>query len=153
MSKHERPNSPAGYIVSAVLNGVFLWVMHKLPEWKPFFLLPSYDLVLWAIDMSLIVQIALNIVLVFFHPLFFHYLSQAVFSLVGLVASVVILKVFPVDFSHRLGEWANVGFRIVLIVAIVGSAIGVIVNFVRFIKSLFRGEPREEPRESEREEE
>jgi len=149
MSKVNRPNNPGGYIASVIINGILLWVMHQLPVWKPFFLLPSYDLVLWAIDMSLIVQIALNVVLIFFHPLFFHYLTQVVFSLVGLVAVVVILQVFPVDFSFRLGVWANTLFRVVLIAAIVGTGIGAIVNFVHFLRSLFRGEPRERSPEEE----
>jgi hypothetical protein len=147
MSRTSRPNNPSGYIVSAVLNGVFLWVMNQLPLWKPFFLLDSYSEVLWAINMSLIVQIVLNLVLIFFHPLFFHHLIQTVFSLVSIVALVWIVRIFPVDFSARLGGWFNTLFRIVLIVALVGTVIGGITNLVRFFQTLFRGEPRREDRE------
>ncbi len=144
MSHSSRPNRPSGYIASAVFNGVALWVMNQLPVWKPFFLLDSYADVLWAINMSLIVQIVLNLVLIFFHPLFFHHLIQTVFSLVSIVAMVWILRVFPVNFSVRLGDWANWLFRIVLIVALIGTLIGGITHFVRFIQTLFRAEPRRE---------
>jgi hypothetical protein len=144
MSHSSRPNHPAGYVAGAIVNGIFLWVMNQLPVWKPFFLLDSYSEVLWAINMSLIVQIVLNLVLIFFHPRFFHYLIQAVFSLVSIVSLVWILRVFPVDFSARLSDLFNWLFRIALIVAIVGSAIGGVTNFVRFLRALFGVEHRHE---------
>ncbi len=144
MSHSSRPNNPGGYIASAVFNAVFLWVMNQLPLWKPWFLLDSYSEVLWAINMSLIVQIVLNLVLIFFHPLFFHYLIQTVFSLVSIVALVWIVRVFPVDFSSSPGEWLNLVFRIVLYIGLVGTLIGGITHFVRFLKALFQGEPRRE---------
>jgi hypothetical protein len=142
MSRHSRSNHPAGYIFSAVMNGVLLWVMNQLPVWKPFFLLDSYEQVLWAINMSLIVHIALNLVMVFFRPRFFHYLAQTVFNLVSIVSLAWIVYIFPVDFSPRIGDWLNVLFRVVLIIGIVGSAIGVISNFVRFLRALFGAESR-----------
>jgi hypothetical protein len=141
MRDHEPVRSPIGYLVSAAIDGALLWVVHRLPFWKPFFLLDSYGEVLWALDMSLIVQIVLNVVLIFFHPLFFHYLANVVFSLVSIVSLSVLLQVFPVDFSARLGHWANTLFRVVLIVGLVGSAIGGAVHFVRFLRTLFRREP------------
>jgi hypothetical protein len=144
MSHSTRPNNPGGYIASAVFTGIFLWVMNQLPLWRPFFLLDSYSEVLWAINMSLIVQIVLNLVLIFFHPLFFHHLAQTVFSLVSFISLLWIVRVFPVDFSARLGDWFNLLFRIVLIVALVGTLIGGITHFVRFLQSLFRGEPQRE---------
>ena len=149
MSHKSRPNAISGYIASAVFSAVFLWVMNQLPAWKPFFLLDSYSEVLWAINMSLTVQIVLNLVLIFFHPLFFHYLIQTVFNLVSIVALVWLIRVFPVDFSARPGDWLNLVFRIVLIVSLVGTAIGGITNLVHFFRSLFRGEPRREEDEGQ----
>jgi TRAP-type mannitol/chloroaromatic compound transport system permease small subunit len=152
MSHRSRPNNIGSYIASAVFNGVFLWVMNQLPLWKPWFLLDSYADVLWAINMSLTVQIVLNLVLIFFHPLFFHYLTQAVFSLVSFIALLWIVRVFPLDFSARPGEWLNLVVRIVLIVGLVGTAIGGITNLVHFFRALFRGEPpRSEDEEREEE--
>src|SRR4030042_1758991 len=113
MSHSSRPNNPGGAVAPAVLNAVMLWVMNQLPVWKPFFLLDSYLDVLSAINMSLIVQIILNLVLVFFHPLFFHHLIQTVFSLVSIIALLWIVRVFPLDFSSRLGDWFNILFRVV----------------------------------------
>jgi hypothetical protein len=138
MRNHEPTRSPFGYLVSAAINGVLLWAVNRLPVWKPFFLLESYGDALWALNMSFIVQVALNVVLVFFHPLFFHYLANTIFSLVSIVSLSVLLQVFPVDFSARVGQWANTLFRVVLIVGLVGSSVGGAVNFVRFLRTLFR---------------
>jgi hypothetical protein len=149
MSHSSRPNNPGGYVASAVMNAIMLWVMNQLPVWKPFFLLDTYSDVLWAINMSLIVQIILNLVLIFFHPLFFHHLIQTVFSLVSIIALLWIVQVFPLDFSSRLGDWFNILFRVVLIVALVGTLIGGITHFVKFIQALFRGDPRREEREEQ----
>jgi hypothetical protein len=138
MRNQEPSRSTFGYLVSAAINGVLLWAVNRLPAWKPFFLLDSYSDVLWALNMSFIVQVALNVVLAFYHPLFFHYLANTILSLVSIVSLSVLLQVFPVDFSSRVGHWANTLFRIVLIVGLVGSAIGGAVNFTRFLRTLFR---------------
>ena len=37
-----------------------------------------------------------------------------------------------------MGEWLNILVRIVLIVGIVGSAIGVVVNIVKAVGAVFR---------------
>jgi peptidoglycan biosynthesis protein MviN/MurJ (putative lipid II flippase) len=118
--------------------------MNQLPVWKPFFLRDSYAEVLWAINMSLIVQVVLNLVLVFFHPRFFHYLAQTVISMVSFISLLWIVRVFPLDFSSNPGAWLNLVIRIILIVGLVGTLIGGITHFVRFFQSLFRGEPRRE---------
>jgi len=139
MRNQEPSRTPFGYLVSAAINGVLLWAVNRLPVWNPFFLLQEkYGEVLWALNMMFIVQIALNVVLVFFHPLFFHYLANTIASLVSIVAFSMLLQVFPVDFSARVGQWANTLFRVVVIIALVGSAIGGAVSFVRFLRTLFR---------------
>ncbi len=139
MRNQEPSRTPFGYLFSAAINGVLLWAVNRLPAWNPFFLLQDrYSEVLWALNMMFIVQIALNVVLVFFHPLFFHYLANTIASLVSIVAFSMLLQVFPVDFSARVGQWANTLFRVVVIVALVGSAIGGAVSFVRFLRTLFR---------------
>jgi hypothetical protein len=138
MRNQEPSRTPFGYLVSAAINGVLLWAVNRLPVWNPFFLLQEkYGEVLWALNMMFIVQIALNVVLVFFHPLFFHYLANTIASLVSIVAFSMLLQVFPVDFSARVGPWANTLFRVVVIIALAGSAIGGAVSFVRFLRTLF----------------
>ena len=56
---------------------------------------------------------------------------------------------FPVDFSSRLGDWFNVLFRVVLIVALVGTLIGGITHFVRYLRRCSGASPREEREEQD----
>jgi len=106
---------------------------------EAFFLLDSYARSV-AINMSLIVQIALNLVLVFFHPRFFHYCPDRLQPGQHRVLAWIVY-VFPVDFSSAGGRF-NLVFRIVLIIGIVGSAIA--ASQLRALPGAFSAEPRRE---------
>ena len=126
------------YIFSVIFNIAFLVVVNKVPDWNIAFITDSFPDVLWALNTSLAVSLAGNLILIVFHPRFLHYLFNAVFAVFGILAISVLLSVFPFDFSHLVDEWLNILVRIALIVGIVGSAIGVVVNIVKAIGALFR---------------
>jgi len=127
------------YIFSVVFNIAFLVVVNKVPEWNIAFITDSFPEVLWALNTSLAVSLAGNVILIVFHPRFLHHLFNAVFAVFGILATSVLLSVFPFDFSQLVGEWLNILVRIVLIIGIVGSAIGVVVNIVKAIGAVFGG--------------
>jgi len=102
------------------------------------FITDSFPEVLWALNTSIAVSLAGNLILIFFHPRFLHHLLTAVFSVFGILATSVLLSVFPFEFAELVGEWLNILVRIVLIVGIVGSAIGVVVNIVKAVGAVFR---------------
>lgn len=54
----------------------------------------------------------------------------------SLLALVILLTVFPFDFSHFIGEWGITVARIVLIAVIVGTSIGAITHVFKAIGSL-----------------
>jgi hypothetical protein len=60
---------------------------------------------------------------------------------IGLVALIRILQVFPVDFSGWDFEGTAL-VRILLILAIVGSAIGIVIQLAAVARSLADGETR-----------
>ena len=128
----------AGYIISAIITIVFLLVMNKIPDWNFSFVLPTYRDALWAINLSLGVQIALYVILTFYHPPLFHNAAQVAFSAVTIIAIGVILTVFPVDFTRSPGPWLNTMFRVACIVGIAGSAVSIVVHTVRAAKELTR---------------
>lgn len=143
-SLERRENRMGNYIASLVLGGVFLWVMNALPSWNVPVLLESYARALPAINLSLWVQIAMNIVLIFYHPRFFHHLGQIVIAGFSIFAIATIVTVFPLDFSvivvPRGVPSLNLIARLVLIIALGGTAIGAVVHFFKFLAHLFRGE-------------
>jgi len=76
MERQHRENRLGNYIVGLILDGGLLYVANSLPAWGLPFVLPSYGQILWAVNMSLTVQLGLNIALIFFHPLYFHHLGR-----------------------------------------------------------------------------
>ena len=126
------------YIFSVIFNIAFLVVVNKVPDWNIVFIIDSFPDILWALNTYLAVSIAGNLVLIFFHPRFLHHLLNAVFAIFGILATSVMLSIFPFDFSNLVGEWLNILIRIALIVGIVGSAIGVVVNIVKAVGAVFR---------------
>jgi hypothetical protein len=126
------------YIFAVIFNIAFLVVVNKVPDWNIVFITDSFPDVLWALNTSIAVSLAGNLILIFFHPRFLHHLLTAVFSVFGILATSVLLSVFPFEFAELVGEWLNILVRIVLIVGIVGSAIGVVVNIVKAVGAVFR---------------
>jgi hypothetical protein len=126
------------YIFTVIFNIAFLVVVNKVPDWNIPVITDSFPDILWAVNTSVAVSIAGNFILIFFHPRFLHHLFNAVFSVFGILAASVILSVFPFEFADLVGEWLNILIRIVLIVGIVGSAIGVVVNIVKAVRAVFR---------------
>lgn len=125
------------YIFAVIFNIAFLVVVNKVPDWNIVFITDSFPDILWALNTYLAVSIAGNLVLIFFHPRFLHHLLNAVFAIFGILATSVMLSIFPFDFSNLVGEWLNILIRIALIVGIVGSAIGVVVNIVKAVGAVF----------------
>ena len=126
------------YIFAVIFNIAFLVVVNKVPDWNILFITDSFADILWAVNTSLAVSLAGNLILIFFHPRFLHHLLNAVFAGFGILAASVILSVFPFDFSQVTGEWLTIIVRIALIVGIVGSAISVVVNIVKAVGAVFR---------------
>ena len=126
------------YIFAVIFNIAFLIVVNKVPDWNILFITDSFADILWAVNTSLAVSLAGNLILIFFHPPFLHHLLNTVFAGFGILATSVILSVFPFDFSQVTGEWLTIVVRIALIVGIVGSAISVVVNIVKAVGAVFR---------------
>jgi hypothetical protein len=126
------------YIAAVIFDIIFLVVVNKIPGWNISFITEAFPDILWAVNTSMAVSLAGNLILIFFHPRFLHHLFNAVFAIFGILATSVILSVFPFDFSVVVGDWLNILVRIILIVGIVGSAIAVVVHIVKTIGAIFR---------------
>jgi len=127
----------AGSYAGAVLgNAVLMVLLNLLPRWDVSGVLPGYADVLWAINLSLGVQIAGNLVLILLHPKWLHHLSNVIFSVVGIVAVSALRRVFPFDFGALVGEWLNVFLRVFLIVVLVIMAVSGLVHLFLFLRTL-----------------
>ena len=124
----------AGYVVAAVINAVMLWLIHGWPGWDAVpFLTADFDKVLWLVDLSLVVTIALNVLYLIRDPRRLTAAGSIVTTAIGLAAAVRLLQIFPFDLGDS-GFWPVV-FRVLLWVAIVGSGIGIIANVVTLVRA------------------
>jgi uncharacterized membrane protein YeaQ/YmgE (transglycosylase-associated protein family) len=125
-----------GYVFGILAGAVGLFLINVWPGWEavPFLTADTAE-VLWLVNITLVAGIVANLVYLGYDPPWFAALGNVVTTTVGLVAAVRLLQVFPVDFSGMSVD-LTVLVRVVLIVAVVGAAIGIVVNLVTFGRSL-----------------
>jgi hypothetical protein len=127
-----------GYTVSMVINVIMLYVANNLLVWDLLpFLTTDFGRVLWLIDVSLIATILVNLVWIGYDVDWFKALCQIGLNLISAVVSIRMYQVFPFDFSDYEFGWAPIA-RIVIILTIVGLALGTIAELVKVAKSGFR---------------
>jgi hypothetical protein len=125
-----------GYFVAVLLNAGFLYVINIWPGWQAVpFLTSETRLVLDLVNASIVVNLLANVVYAVADPRWLKALGDAVTTAVGLVVMVRFWDVFPFDFGDTTIDWALVT-RCVLALGIVGTAVGVVVNAVLFLRAL-----------------
>lgn len=132
-----RPGVPAdrrvGYVLAIAVNGLMVWISHRLLDWGwPGFLTEAYDDVLWLITVSLLASMAANAAFLLYDRGRFRPFADLVVAAIGFLLMIRIWVVFPFDFSGYARDWSWL-VRMVAVIAIGGTAIGVIVNLVKLI--------------------
>ena len=121
--------------VGAFIGGIIsLVIVNTVPLWRPLtysVVLETWIYILWAANLSIIVQMAGNLFLAIYHPARLYSFLQAIMAAAGLVSVIVFYQVFPLDFSQVVGNWLNIFFRVLLVLGMVGSAIAILVHLVR----------------------
>ena len=121
----------AGYLAAIVVNAILWVVVNVRPGWREApFLTEGFVDVVWLINLSLLAGVAVNAVYLFFDPAWFTSIGQIGVSVIGLVASLRALTVFPFDFSAYAFDWALVA-RVLLYIGVFGSIVSIIVELVR----------------------
>ena len=122
-----------GYVVAVLVNAAMLYAVNRWPGWQEVpFLTADTELVLGLVNATIVVNLVANVVYLVRDPRWLTALGDLVTTAVGLAAMVRIWKVFPLDVSDR----AELLVRALLVVGIVGSAIGIVVAIVRFGRAL-----------------
>jgi hypothetical protein len=125
--------SRAGHAVAVVVNLLVLYVVNVWPSWEAVpFLTADTTLVLGLVNASLWVSVLAEASYVVVTSAWWRALGDIVTTGVGLAAVIRIWEVFPFDVTSG---W-DVGFHVVLGIAAVGSAIGIIAAIVRLVRAL-----------------
>jgi hypothetical protein len=126
-----RPARKVGYLVAVMVN-VIMWILVNVrPGWRALpFLTEGFTDVLWLVNLSLITSAAVNVVYLGYDPAWFKSVCQIGVSAIGMTAAIRMLQVFPFDFSPSTIPWTALT-RLLLILAIFGSAVAVLVELVK----------------------
>jgi hypothetical protein len=127
----------AGYLIAILLNAAILYFINVWPGWQVVpFLTSATTAVLPWINGSIIVGMVANVVYLFADARWVRAVGDMATTAVGLAAMVQVWTVFPFEFSPAT-PWTLLA-RIVIALAIAGSAIAIVVQFVTFVRELAR---------------
>ncbi|MGH3334112.1 MAG: hypothetical protein ACRDPJ_22685 [Nocardioidaceae bacterium] len=133
----KRPSAASrrfGYVVAVLVDAVLLYAANVWPGWEAVPVLTGETrLVMGLVNASIVVSLTANVVYLVRDPPWLKAMGDLLTTAVGFVALLRIWRVFPFDFGDTTFDWTLV-VRIVLVVAIVGSAIGIVAAFVAFVK-------------------
>jgi glucan phosphoethanolaminetransferase (alkaline phosphatase superfamily) len=135
MSEERKEQTVSGYIATAVVNGILFWLVNAIGNWNIRFITGEWAAVLWALNLSILATIVVNAMLVFFHLRFLHYVGKVGLGILSLLAGIVMVTVYPFDFSY-INSWLNTVVRIVLYVGVGGTAIAIVVDSVKLLGSV-----------------
>jgi hypothetical protein len=123
------------YFVAIIFNIIFLYIVNNLLNWQVYFITNSFNEVLWIINLSIIISIIGNIVLLLYSPERFRHVMKIILNIVSFIAVYFVYIVFPFNFYNSFYDW---GFSILLILAMIGIIIAIIVE----IYLLVTGKPK-----------
>jgi hypothetical protein len=129
----------AGYVIAVLLNAALLVLVNRWPGWEALpFLTTDTRLVIAVVNASVLVNLAANLVYLARDPRWLKALGDTLTTAVGLVAMVRIWQVFPFDFADWSHDWSWL-LRVLLGVGMVGSVIGIAVQFISLVRQLANG--------------
>ena len=124
-----------GYLIALLVNVFMLWAVHQHPTWIPWLggiVTDRFADVVWAIDLSLWVQIIGNGILIAIHPRILRRLLDLVSTVFGALSVYVTWSVYPFEFD-RLFVGLDGIVPIVLVVLLVVMGFAFIANVVRVV--------------------
>jgi hypothetical protein len=119
---------------SSIANAIGTVLFNTVPLWRQYtqgVVLEDFIRILWAANLSFLVQVAGNLSLMFHRPPRFAALVQILTTSAALLSLIVFSAIFPLDFSQVGLPWVNTALRIVLIAAIGGTGVALIVQIVQ----------------------
>lgn len=134
-AEEERPTSRrVGYVVSIIVNAILIGIARSIPTWGFSFVTPTFGDVLPAIELSLVVGILVNAVLVAYDEPWFRHLMQVVVNGFSLYATLVLRRIFPFEFGSEFG---NDLARLAITLTVIALIIAIVVEAVQAFLALF----------------
>jgi hypothetical protein len=128
------PIRAAGYAAAAAVNLVLLVIANSLLDWGwPPFLTGEFAEVLPLLNISIgAAALANGLYIVDDRPRFKH-AAQLILGAVSLTVLARVWETFPFDFSAYTGFDWDLATRMVLVLAMIGTGIGMLVDFIKWL--------------------
>lgn len=123
-----------GYLVAAGVNALLWYLANVSPGWEavPFLTAGTVE-VLPLFNLALGVGLVSNLVYVLWDPPRLRALGDLVGAVVALALGVRVYRVFPFDFAGLSYDLTTL-MRVVVVLGIVGSAIGILAALVALVR-------------------
>ncbi|MGZ7119187.1 MAG: hypothetical protein ACXVH2_05730 [Methanobacterium sp.] len=128
--ENKKKNWKAEYITAIIFGLIFLYIANNLLNWNIYFITGALNQVLWIINLSIIVTIIGNILLLAYSPQWFRHVIKIIINIISLISIYFVYIVFPFNFYNSFINW---GVSIFLILIMIGIVIAIIVEVYQFI--------------------
>ena len=133
-----RPARIVGYAVAVLVNIGFWLLVNVWPGWEVVpFLTDDVRRVLGLFTFSVAASIAVNVAFIVYDPRWFKAAGELVVAVIGLALAWRVMTVFPFDFTGLSYDLTTLA-RVVVVLGVVGSAIGVVTNLVSLAREASR---------------
>ena len=125
-----------GYSLGIAINVLIIFFINEWPGWQQVpFLTDATNDVLPLVNASLVIGAVVNAVFLIGDPRWLKALGDAFTAAVSFVVIMVVLMVFPFDFSAYSFDWAML-VTVMLWIGLIGSAVAVVANLVTMVREL-----------------
>lgn len=124
-----------GYTIAMTVNAVLLYLVNVSPGWDavPFLTHDTTQVIGW-VNASIAAGIIANAFYLVMDQRWFRAVGDIVVTAIGLVSLLKVWQVFPFAFDDEGVPWHLI-VRWVIAIGVAGSAIGIITNFVTFMRA------------------
>lgn len=131
----EKKAKTSEFIGAIIVNVIVLYVVNNLLSWHLGFILPSFQDVLWILNISIGMTILANIIFLIYHPGWFRSIMQIILNILGFMVCYYLYTIFPFIFSNAA---YTIALKILIILGMVGVIIASIVEVFRLILRLLK---------------
>ncbi len=124
----EKEAKRSDFIVAIIVNIIFFYIVNNLLNWHISFITPSFQDVLWIINLSIEANILANLIFLFYNPGWFRSSVQIILNIIGFYVAYLLYTVFPFTFSNINYTY---GLQILLIIAMIGIVIATVVEILK----------------------
>ena len=130
MERNRKREEKSGYFVNIIFSLIFFYIVNNLLNWHIYFITSAFNEVLWIINLSILVTIIGNGLLLLYSPIRFMHAVKIIINIISFIAVYIVYKVFPFNFYNSFYNW---GFNILLILGLIGIVIATIIEMYLLI--------------------